>query len=82
MGPLAATGTFSKIQKLIEVEDKAILPRPNGVLNRWRRGGRWESVMFYKWLLVPDSRLSGGPLRIWEDNDLWWQGLRTHAQAI
>lgn len=82
MGPLAATGTFSKIQKLIEVEDKAILPRPKGVLNGWRRGGRWESVLFYKWLLVQDSRLSGGPLRIWEDNDLWWQGLTTHAQAV
>lgn len=47
MGPLSATGTFSKIQKLIEVEDKAILPRPKGVLKRWRRGGRWESVLFY-----------------------------------
>lgn len=33
-------------------------------------------VLYYgKWLvlvlLVQDSRLSGGPLRIWEDKDLW-----------
>lgn len=74
MGPLATTGTFSKIQKLIEVEDKAILPtakrRVEEMAPRWEMGER--IVLYYgKWLvlvllvlLVQDSRLSGGPLRI------------------
>jgi hypothetical protein len=92
MGPLATTGTFSKVQKLIEVEDKAILPtakrRVEEMASRWEMGER--IVLYYgKWLvlvllvlLVQDSRLSGGPLRIWEDNDLWQQGLTAHAKAV
>lgn len=52
---------------------------------RWEMGEMGERIDLYygKWLvLVQDSRLSGGPLRIWEDNDLWWQGLTAHAKAV
>lgn len=45
--------------------------------------GERIDLYYGKWLvLVQDSRLSGGPLRIWEDNDLWWQGLTAHAKAV